>query len=454
MRIDQIEPLDSIESITDGASSRRNQLLVDLGSELNLGAIDGAAEADLAGLKAQVTKLARTYKPYGPVLSDAINDQLRTVLGPSGKRPAAIAERVKKTWELGDGWVKHVTVEVALGTREGSSVRGGSLGGLHDGALADAADRRQGHRRRGRRGGGPPRHRGVAAVGRRRCGGGVVDSAALTEFAEQVTGRDGVLASAARTDPRPAGARRRRSAPPETATDAELIDLVTAELGSDWPRLVAPAFDGRKAVLFDDRWASAREDLVKLWLMDEDEIDADWPQLSERFEGAGHVVATQATWWQGKALAAGRNDARVAVRPRRRRCGEPGQGPLQRRDRRRDRRIEGLDRRFGGRRLLDGGATVIATTSKLDDDRLAFYRKLYRDNARFGAALWVVPANMASYSDIDALVAVGRQRADAKALGRSRFTSRTRRPRRCCSRSRHRGWPATCPRPARAPRWR
>ena len=139
MRIDQIEPLDSIESITDGASSRRNQLLVDLGSELNLGAIDGAAEADLAGLKGQVTKLARTYKPFGPVLSDAINDQLRTVLGPSGKRPAYIAERVNKTWELGDGWVKHVTVEVALGTREGSSVRGGGLGGLHDGALADAA---------------------------------------------------------------------------------------------------------------------------------------------------------------------------------------------------------------------------------------------------------------------------------------------------------------------------
>ena len=151
MRIDQIEPLDSIESITDGASSRRNQLLVDLGSELNLGAIDGAAEADLAGLKGQVTKLARTYKPYGPVLSDAINDQLRTVLGPSGKRPAYIAERVKKTWELGDGWVKHVTVEVALGTREGSSVRGGDLGRLHEGALADAASRRQGHRRRGRR---------------------------------------------------------------------------------------------------------------------------------------------------------------------------------------------------------------------------------------------------------------------------------------------------------------
>ena len=45
----------------------------------------------------------------------------------------------------------------------------------------------------------------------------------------------------------------------------------------------------------------------RLWLTDEDEIDADWARLSERFEGAGHVVATQANWWQGKALAAGRN---------------------------------------------------------------------------------------------------------------------------------------------------
>ena len=38
----QIEPLDSIESITDGASSRRNQLLVDLGSSETSRAIDGA----------------------------------------------------------------------------------------------------------------------------------------------------------------------------------------------------------------------------------------------------------------------------------------------------------------------------------------------------------------------------------------------------------------------------
>ncbi len=402
MRIDQIEPLDSIESITDGASSRRNQMLVDLGSELNLGAIDGAAEADLSGLKAQVTKLARTYKPFGPVLSDAINDQLRTVFGPSGKRPAYIAERVAKTWELGPGWVKHVTAEVALGTREGSSVRGGDMGGLHDGALSDAASVDK------------VIDGAVAAVAARKgiavslpssgaAGGGVVDSAALGEFAEKVTGPNGVLANAARTILGQLGLDNPVSAP-EAVSDAELIDLVTTELGSDWPRLVAPVFDGRKAVVFDDRWASAREDLARIWLLDESEIDADWERLSQSFEGAGNIVGTQATWWQGKALAAGRN-VHAALYGRAAAGAEnPGKGGYANEVAVVTGASKGSIAASVAAQLLQGGATVIATTSRLDDDRLAFYRTLYRDNARFDATLWVVPANMASYSDIDALV--------------------------------------------------
>ena len=402
MRIDQIEALDSIESITDGASSRRNQLLVDLGSELNLGAIDGAAEADLAGLKSQVTKLARTYKAYGPVLTDAINDQLRTILGPSGKRPAAITERVKKTWELGDGWARHVTVEVALGTREGTSVRGGALGGLHEGALGDGAAVDK------------VIDAAVAAVAARRGvavslpsagggGGATVDAAALGEFTEQITGRDGVLAATARMMLNQLGFDEAVSAP-SAVSDSELIDLVSSELGVDWARMVAPVFDRRKAVLFDDRWASAREDLVTLWLTDEGDIDLDWPRLAERFEGAGHVVATQSTWWQGRALAEGRQIhaslyARIAAG-----AENPGRGCYSDEVAVVTGASKGSIAASVVGRLLEGGATVIATTSKLDDDRLAFYRTLYRDHARFGAALWVVPANMASYADIDALV--------------------------------------------------
>lgn len=402
MRIDQIEPVDSIESITDGASSRRNQLLVDLGSELNLGAIDGAAEADVAALKGQVSKLARTYKPFGPVLSDAVNDQLRTVFGPSGKRPAAIAERITKVWELGSGWAHHVTVEVALGTREGSSVRGGSLGGLNDGALADNAAVEK------------VIDTAVTAVAARRgisvslpsaggTAGAVVDSAALNEFAEKITGRDGVLASAARMVLDQLGLDSPVAAA-SSVTDAELMDVVSTELGSDWPRLVAPVCDAKKAVLLDDRWASAREDLVTLWLADENDIDTDWHYLSERFEGTGHAVASQAAWWQGRALAAGRNIhaalyARIAAG-----AENPGNG-------RYEHEIAVVTGASRGSiaasvvaALLDGGATVIATTSRLDDERLEFYKKLYRDHARYTASLWVIPANMASYADIDSLV--------------------------------------------------
>jgi fatty acid synthase len=45
----------------------------------------------------------------------------------------------------------------------------------------------------------------------------------------------------------------------------------------------------------------------------------------------------------------------------------------------------------------------VATTSGLDDRKMRFFRELYRANARAGAALWVVPANMASFTDVDDL---------------------------------------------------
>ncbi|WP_156516461.1 acyltransferase domain-containing protein, partial [Nocardia arizonensis] len=260
LRPDQIGPVDTIEGLCDGVSSRRNQLLVDLGAELSLGAIDGAADADMGALSVTVQRLARTYKPFGSVLSDAIGDHLRKVFGPSGKRPAAIGDRVEKVWGLGGGWAHHVTAEVSLGTRDGVSVRGGELGGLSTGPLPDAAavdaviDA------------------AVQSVAARRgvtvtlptSGGGsgaTVDAAALGEFSEQITGRDGVLAKTARVILTELGLSEQVSATEHTPDT--LTDLVSAELGSDWPRLVTPVFDPRKAVLIDDRWATAREDLAR-----------------------------------------------------------------------------------------------------------------------------------------------------------------------------------------------
>ncbi|RDI62761.1 fatty acid synthase [Nocardia pseudobrasiliensis] len=408
LRLDQIGPVDTIEGLCDGVSSRRNQLLVDLGSELSLGAIDGAADADMGALSATVERLARTYKPFGSVLSDAIGDHLRKVFGPSGKRPAAVADRVKKVWQLGDGWAHHVTAEVSLGTREGASVRGGELGGLVSGALGDGAAVDAAV------------DAAVQAVAARRGisvalptagggGGATVDAAALGEFTEQITGRDGVLATAARVVLEQLGLTEEVSAP--EASDNSLIDLVSAELGSDWPRLVAPAFDGRQAVLIDDRWASAREDLARLWLGDDAQV-AELP--IEGFTGSGKAVATQANWWRQRAM----KQARSVLAGVYERIAEAALDVREAGIWSSDTAVitgasKGSIAAAVAGRLLGGGATVVVTTSRLDDTRLGFYKQLYREHARHGAALWVVPANMASYSDIDALIDwVGNEQTD------------------------------------------
>ncbi|QXQ15692.1 DUF1729 domain-containing protein [Skermania piniformis] len=405
LRLDQIGPVDTIEGLCDGVSSRRNQLLVDLGSELSLGAIDGAADADMGALSATVHKLARTYKPFGSVLTDALNDHVRKVFGPSGKRPAAIGDRVRSVWQLGDGWAHHVMAEVALGTRDGASVRGGDLGGLVTGPL-DAA------------GVDAAIDAAVAAVAARRGiavalpsagggGGATVDAAALGEFAEQITGRTGVLASAARLVLEQLGLDEPVSV--SAAADDTLVDLVSAELGADWPRLVAPAFDERRAVLFDDRWASAREDLARLWLAAGEAGGSEFAPFSlvslAGFAGAGTALATQALWWRDRARRAERSVLAAAY-------GQIADIAAHPEDEGRwadevavvtGASVGSIAAAVVGR-LLSGGATVFATTSRLDAERLDFYRELYRGHARPGAALWVVPANLAAYADVDALV--------------------------------------------------
>ncbi|WP_301546975.1 type I polyketide synthase [Gordonia sp. X0973] len=401
IRVEQIGAADTIEALCDGVSSRRNQLLLDVGAELGLGAIDGAAEAPLTALGESVNTLARGYRPLGPVLTDAVGDQLRRIAGPLGKRPNYISERVADVWQLGPGWATHTAVAVALGTREGDSVRGGALGDLADGAVANLAALDA------------VIDRAVTAVGAAHGipvalpaaggeGGGTVDAAALGEFAEQLTGRSGVLATAARTVLKQLGLDDVAGFDADTDDEAAVLaERVAAELGKDWSRTVTPVFDDRRAVLLDDRWASARSDLAQLWVAPEEALAGD---PAESFRGAGETVADHASWWQARAEAEGR-EAHAGVFAeiaRLARDTAPGvyaddiavvTGAA-------DGSIAGAV--VAG--LLRGGATVIATTSRLDADRLEFFKKLYRSSARQGAALWIVPANLASYTDVDALV--------------------------------------------------
>ncbi|HMT48705.1 MAG TPA: DUF1729 domain-containing protein [Dietzia sp.] len=410
VRPEQIAAGDSIETLCDGVSSRRNQLLLDLGTELSLGAIDGAAEADFPTLADQVSRLARGYAPFGPVLSDAVGEALRAVLGRTGKRAAYITERVTGPWELGTGWAQHVTAEIALGTRDGASVRGGDLAtldavGVKDAsgldALIDAAVRSVG----------AANGVAVAMPSSGAGGGGVVDSAALTELADGLTGPDGVLAEAARGLLTRLGHLEPDAVDllAEADPDSELADLVAAELGTDWRRVVAPAFDAARAVLMDDRWASAREDLARLWTRTDVPTDS-----AESFRGAGEIVAEQARWWAARATGARRDALASAYREISEVAAEEFVGEYAG-----DVAVvtgagKGSIAAAVTARLLAGGATVAATTSTLDQAKLAFFKDLYRSHARGGAALWVLPANLTSYSDVDALVEwVGSEHAES-----------------------------------------
>ena len=381
IRVDQITDSDTVEELTNGVSSRRNQLLMDMSAEIGVPAIDGAADADVATLREKVATAAPGYSAFGPVLGEAVGARLRQLFGAAGLKPTAVADYVTGTWGLPESWVAHVEAEILLGSREEDSVRGGSLSTVPASAtsksasheLIDAAVQAVAATH------GASVSKGAAAGGA--GGGAVVDSAALDAFAETVTGENGVLATVARQVLSQLGL----DSEPELieAPDTTVIDAVEAELGSGWLKSVTPSFDANKAVLFDDSWAIARERLARLALG-----QAEYPVDS--FRGVGEDLARQARWWKREDIAKAAVDTTPGAY-----AGEvalvTGAAP-------------GSIATALVERLLEGGATVIMTASRVSQARKEFARTLYAEHGAAGSALWLVPANLSSFRDIDALI--------------------------------------------------
>ena len=400
VRPDQIGESDTTDTLTNGVSSRRNQLLMDISSELGVASVDGAAEATVKALSALVNKVAPNYKAFGPVLSDIVRDRVRGMFGAAGVKLGQITKRVTDTWQLGEGWASHVVAALVLETREGASSRGGDLASLSTdaasnaaaaNALIDAAVQKV------------AADKGIAVAmpsAGGAAGGAVVDSAALDAFAAKVTGADGVLASTAKFVLNQLGV----AAPvaEETADEnAAVVAAVEAELGADWPKQVEPRFDERKAILFDDRWASAREDLARAY------YNNDESALNGSFIGLGKTIADEAAWYAGKSDNA---DLKAAFN---RVAAEAGENASE----------SAETSRFAGdiavvtgvapnsiaaqvvNGLLAGGATVVATSHSFKPSVKAWAKQTYREHAAGDAKLWLVPANLSSYRDVDALVA-------------------------------------------------
>lgn len=378
VRPDQMAATDSIETLVEGVSSRRNQLLVDLGVEFGISAIENAADAPILQLAESVAQRAPGYATFGEVLAEHVAQALTRLTGPAGKKPSYVAERVSDTWGLGSGWADRAIAQLVLGTREGSSLRGGELASLPMTGVASAAELDA------------LIDASVSAAGERE-GVSLQKAAAPTPHEsvdpEAVRAYTERLESALEDSARAALAALGREVAPTDEVDStahtELEQLVAAELGPDWQRQVASAFDARKAVLLDDLWATAREDIARAAAAGEAEPELD-------VLGTGEEVALLAEHFGYEDLARDARtpadgllfDGQVAVVT----GGSPGS----------------IAAELIGE-LLAEGATVIATTSQLSHERLEFYKQLYRHRAVGAAALWVVPANLNSFADVDAL---------------------------------------------------
>ncbi len=402
MTRDQIDDADTVDTLTAGVSSKRNQLLMDMAAELGVPTIEGAAEATIADLSAKVDQVAAHYQPFGPVLAEATGACVRKLAGAAGAKPTVIEDRLASAWALPASWNAQVKAEILLGTREGDSVRGGTLaafdvptgaGGLD--ALVDAAAQAV-----------AARH-GVSISQSRGGGeGSMVDSAALRELREAILGPDGVLATQARDLLTTLGVSAPAAAVPDN--DSDLADAVMKELGPNWVRALTPAFDERRCVLLDDRWASAREDLARVASGDQAAGDVEIDLL----RGAGASLCDLADWYATHC------------------CGEGDDAVTRRRffDDVARAAMEEPTGAFVGEvalvtgaapgsiaaslvaRLLAGGATVIQTASRITHDRLEFAKGLYARHGAIGSRLWLVPANLASLRDVDALIDwIGRQ---------------------------------------------
>ncbi|MDO4259189.1 MAG: DUF1729 domain-containing protein [Actinomycetaceae bacterium] len=391
---EQVEDADTVETLTNGVSSKRNQLLMDMAAELSVPTIEGAAEATIGALMPTIDGAAGNYKPFGSVLGDAITARLRKLLGGAGLAPTHVASRVTGTWGLGQGWADHVAAEILLGTRDGDSVRGGSLTTLPTSvassadadALVDTAVQAVASRN----------GVNVALPGAGGAdGGGVVDSAALTSLTEEILGENGILASQAKELLARLGVDLRPT--PSVHEDlSALAEAVETELGPNWADSVKPAFTPARAVLLDDRWASAREDLARIASGQLALADVD----AAAFRGLGSSLADLASWYADRTTGERERFFRAVVDAAGQSAATDFQGDVA--------LVTGAAPKSIAAsvvaRLLAGGATVVMTSSRVDDARLAFAKDLYRRHATADAALWLVPANMASLRDIDALI--------------------------------------------------
>ncbi len=463
VRPEQLDDTETLDALFEGVSSRRNQALLDLGAEFDPGTLDAAHETPLDRLAGTLAERARRYAHPGPYLRAAQDEALRAALGRAGWGRGEVARDLEARYGLGPHLIGAALDVLALEARTGPSARGGDLGALA-GAVAGDADEARALMDRvvallGQRIGRPIGER-VAASG----GGGAVDAAAVTALEDRIAGADGILAGLARDLMRRLGGDGLSTQPPAEGEGEALRALrasLEAEHGADYLDRIAPRFDARQHIALTHAAPFARRDVARLYFAAVNGRPVD-PTLAGRLAlfADDPGVADTARWYRDRAddpalkatldaVAAGRGGGPVTLTPTRPalRIDAAGAHYAEVDD---PAALDGaafvaglgdavdsahrgvLDAAwaagaagplaFGGRtavvsgaspgsiavevvrHLLRGGARVVVTTTTTTKARRRFYRRLFHAEAGPGAELHVVPCNMASLADIEALV--------------------------------------------------
>ncbi len=406
----------TIEDLVDGASSRRNQVLMDLGKEFGISGIDGVQDLPLADVADAVSGKASGYRYPGPVLAAWLEADVATALHRCGTSSAAVAKRVADHWGLGEGWVRQTQLAIGLGTRQGASKRGGALSTLEDRgeALIDAAVQQVA----------TTHNVTVSPVSQAQVT--TIDSAAVAALEQRF---EEVLTTAAigiLTGLRPA--QEPDSDPHQTEQLDRLADL-DAEHGASRAAAVRGVFDPRRHwhLASAGAWARASVDhlvhdtargLTRPDLLDQIAAHRDsdpriaatlawYASSADQFGDAAAAVRDVVTEAQQRPAAGVETDLPSdAVPPqltaacRRLVAGGAFTGQIA--------LVTGASPGSIAEQtvahLLRGGATVILATSTDNAERIEFYRELERAHSSPGASLHVVRANLASFTDIDRLL--------------------------------------------------
>lgn len=440
----------TIEGLAGGNSAKRNEILSEVASEFGAGQIENAQNLSLSELAGRIAEKSR-YSAPGAFLRATLERTAKELL-PLPVRE--IGDHLRREWGLGAGRAGAILIHIPALARTGTSIDGGELSPI--GLGQKMASRAEALAWIDRCAAEVARFEGIALAkpAAAALGAASADPAALAAFAEERFGAGSHLSNAGREMLRSCGIDPERMVGPADEGEREhreALELYRRELGEAFEAAVRPRFDADRHVLFANAAQWIKRDLAEAFHREcrgEELPPEEWRALQgriastpddpavremlaffarhmEKRAGAarwhalaeaapeGHLPSCEAhssfiedllreragRRWLDTTPAAERETVAAALQSaaaagfsfRGKRALVTGAGP-------------GSIAEEVVKHLLAAGAEVVVATSRMDEERLLAFRRIYQGHGVPGSALHVLPASQGSRQDIDGLL--------------------------------------------------